>query len=65
VKYMNVTARLENPYWSVAELQELKTFFAKQALVWASGVDSPNLAERFAYTILKDTFPSVPMGENE
>lgn len=58
-KYVNVPAYCDNHYWSVDSLRELKKFFASRAIIWESGLDVPNVAEKAAYQMFKGAMSSI------
>jgi hypothetical protein len=48
-KYINVPTYMPDHYWTVEQLQELQAFFESKLLLWCSGLEKPNIAERMAH----------------
>ncbi len=52
VKYVGAATRQE--YLTIEQAKELQAHFHKRAHLWASGLDSPSIAERVCYWLCKD-----------
>ena len=49
IKYMNPAHYSDQNFFSVEQLWELKQYFERMAIVWASGLDEPSPADKLAY----------------
>ena len=60
-KYINVFAYADGDtaYWTVDEVKEMKRFFESRTIIWNSGLDIPNVAEKAAYRIFKRAMERV------
>lgn len=59
VKYLNPMHKMDDPYFSVEDVKELKKYFDYMAPLWASGLDKPSIADRMAFIIFKNSFGEV------
>lgn len=58
-KYMNITAYMENRYFAVDEIKQLKDYFERMNIVWASGLETPSMADKLAFLCFKDAFKAL------
>ena len=60
IKYMNPAHYSDQNFFSVEQLWELKQYFERMAIVWASGLDEPSPADKLAYAWTRGALKHLP-----